>query len=112
MSLPVEFNELAKFAGWALPAESQRIARRMHATQLEIVEFYDAMTKHFEAIIRYLNQFPLNAMPDEARNVFLLLMSLAEVAPAVDCYDQPRVIDGFDPERFQPVEHFRLRPQW
>lgn len=111
MKLPAGFDDLEKFAAWAIQTESQRSAKRSHSTQSEIVQFHDAMLERFEAIIAYLNQFPLDAMPDEARSLFLLLMSLAEVAPAVDCYGQPRVIDGFDPERFLPVEDFRLRPR-
>ena len=34
---------------------------------------------------------------------FLLTLSLAEVAPAVEKFNQPTVIDGFDFKRFVPV---------
>jgi hypothetical protein len=35
--------------------------------------------------------------------LFLLSLSLAEVAPAIENFNQPSVIDGYDFKRFIPV---------
>ena len=40
-----------------------------------------------------------------------MLRSLAEVAPAIEAYDQQAaVIDGYESARFTPDETHRLRP--
>ena len=43
---------------------------------------------------------PFDEMPEDARNLFYLTLSLAEVAPAVELFRQPTVIDGYDVKRF------------
>jgi hypothetical protein len=70
----------------------------------EIQTLYDALLPRMDEIIGYLNQQPLNDMPADAKRLFHLSLSLAEIAPAVEFYKQPEVVDGFPPERFVPVE--------
>lgn len=102
--LPEQFKELEPFVGvWALATERERNRKRLSSTMEEIRAFYDAMVPRMEAIMEYLNRFPLEQMPEEARRLFYLSLSLAEVANAVEFYGQPGVIDGFDPERFLPM---------
>jgi len=50
-----------------------------------------------------LDGFTLDNTPEDVRRLFLLTMSLAEVAPAVENFGQPSVIDGYDFSRFIPV---------
>jgi hypothetical protein len=40
-------------------------------------------------------------MPDDARRLFLLTLSLAEVAPAIELFSQVSVVDGYDINRFR-----------
>ena len=47
----------------------------------------------------YIAQFPLDNLPPDAQRLFLLTLSLAEVAPAVEQFGQPQVVDGYDIER-------------
>ena len=39
-----------------------------------------------------------------------LLLSLAEIAPAIEFYNQPAVIDGYESARFRADESFVMRP--
>src|SRR5713101_6531803 len=99
--LPVQFSELEPFAReWAFATTTERNRKRLSSSMDEIKAFYDAMLTRIDAILTYLNQFPLDAMPQDARWLFDLALSLAEVAPAVECYGQPSVIDGFEAARF------------
>jgi hypothetical protein len=54
-------------------------------------------------IFAYLEQFPLDDLPAEAQRLFLLSLSLAEVAPAIEQFGQPQVVDGYDIRRVTPV---------
>ena len=102
--LPKQFSDLERFVGpWALATEKERNRKRLSSTMEEIRAFYDAMLLRMEAVIGYLNQFPLDQVPEEAKRLLYLTLSLAEVANAVELFGQPGVIDGFDPERFIPM---------
>ncbi len=111
ITLPGGFEELLPFADWALPRETDRMLKRADAQQAEIVRFRDAMMARLDAIVEHLDAFPLDDMPVAEAHLMAMLLSLAEVAPAIEFYRQPRVIDGFDPRRFLPVEDFVLRPK-
>jgi hypothetical protein len=79
---------------------SKRSDKRQTSTMVEIKAFYDAMLARMEEILPYLEQFPLDKMPEDAQRLFYLTLSLAEVAPAVELFGQPSVIDGYDIKRF------------
>jgi len=66
----------------------------------EIQAFYDAILPRMEAVIAYLNQFPLDAMPADAQRLLSLTFSLAEISTAVELFKQPSVVDGYDASRF------------
>ena len=101
--LPRQFTDLEPFAsGWSLAEERARNQKRLTSTMEELQTFYDAIFPRMEAILEYLEQFPLDAMPEEVRRLFLLTLSLAEIAPAVELFGQPGVIDGFESTRFVP----------
>lgn len=102
--LPDEFKDLERFAGWALPTEGERNHKRLHSEMSEIQSLYDTMVPRMGAIMEYLNAFLIDDMPEDAQRLFHLTLSLAEVAPAVEFYQQPRVIDGFPAERFVPMD--------
>jgi hypothetical protein len=102
--LPALFQDLAPFLDWALVKEAERTRKRMTSSMEEIRGFYDAMLARMDAIVEYLKQFPVDTMPDEARTLFHLSLSLIEVSNAVELYKQPKLPNGFDPARFVPVE--------
>ena len=103
-TLPAAFHDLRPFTGWALATERERTAKRLASDMRDIQSFYDAMLPRLDAVMDYLNGFPLDQLPDEARSLFLMSLSLVEVANAVEMFGQPSVINGFDVARFVPVE--------
>jgi hypothetical protein len=109
--LPDRFKELEPFVeAWALPTSTERHRKRLSSTMQEIQSFYDAILPSMDEIIDYLNQHPLNAMPEDARHLYYLTLSLAEIAPAVELFKQPAVVDGFDPTRFIAVRVPHMTP--
>lgn len=110
-SLPPEFAELEPFSTWALETETERNHHRIASTQVEIESFARAMLPRLDAIDRYLRQYPLDAMPVEARRLFCMLLSVAEVAPCCEGYRQPTVPDGYDSRLFRAQEEFPRRPR-
>ena len=111
VALPEVFSDLACFVGiWALPTETQRNTQRHTVGMDAILVFKDAMLPRVDAVVQWLNQFPLNALPDAAKPLMYLLLSFAEIAPAVEFYKQPAVIDGYDPRRFVADETFTMHP--
>ena len=67
----------------------------------EIQAFYDALLPRFEAAVGYLNQFPLDEMPDDAQRLFHLLMAWVDATSAVERYRNPSVTTGVEASRFQ-----------
>ena len=101
---PAGFEDLERFAGtWAVATERERNRQRLSSSMAEIQELYDALLPRMEEIIGYLNKYPLANMPEDVKRLFHLSLALAEIAPAVEFYKQPEVIDGFPPDRFVPV---------
>ena len=110
--MPDPFKDLEPFvATWALATETERNQKRLASAMTEIQAFYNAMMPRMEAVLTYLSQFPLEriseearTLPEETQRLLYLALSVVEVAPAVEPYKQPGVIDGFDSRRFVP-EH-------
>src|SRR5262245_57504654 len=98
--LPAAFHDLEEWRAWSLATEPERSKKRQASTMAEIKAFYDAMLARSEDVLQYVEQFPLEKMPTDAQRLFYLTLSLAEVAPAVELFGQPNVIDGYDINRF------------
>ena len=102
-TLPDQFADLEPFvADWSLAEERARNHKRLSSSMEELRAFYDAICPRMETILAYLQQFSPDAMPEEVRRLFFLTLSLAEIAPAVEFFGQPGVIDGLASTRFVP----------
>lgn len=102
--LPSGFEALEPFvAEWALPDAVARMTKRQASGMDEIRGFYDAMLPSGERALTYLREFQLGELPPQAERLLKLMLSLAEIAPAVEWYGDPRVSDGF------PIERIRYR---
>ena len=109
--LPAQFGELEQFVEeWALPTQAERHRRRLSSSIQGLRNFYDAMVTRMDEIVAYLNQIPVDEQPEDARRLFYLMMSLAEIAMAVELFKQPAVVDGFDPVRFIATEVPHMTP--
>jgi hypothetical protein len=92
--LPVEFADLEPFADWALPPERERYAKRLSSTMDELRAFYDAALPRLEDAASYLEQLPLDDLPDDARHLLQLCYPLINVSVPVEAWHQPRVPDS------------------
>lgn len=101
-SLPPGFTELEPFVDqWAISTEVERNRVRRNSSMEEIRGLYKAVGPRLSDIIEYLNEFPLDDMPDDARQLLRLAMSTMEITPAVELYRQPDVVHAFDAERVE-----------
>lgn len=94
MTLPSPFSELEAYAEWALPTEAERYTKRLASTMAELQAFYDAAFPRLEEAAAYLDQFTLDALPDDARELLLILTSLVQISFPVEVWRQPRVPDS------------------
>jgi hypothetical protein len=102
--LPEQFRDLEQWLAWSLATEQERSRKRQASTMSDIKAFYDAMLARMEEVLPYLDQFAVEALPEDTTRLFYLTLSLAEVAPAVEQFGQPSVVDGYDAKRFM-VQH-------
>jgi hypothetical protein len=92
--LPTEFADLDRFVDkWAKPTEDERWDERLKGSYEDAQDLYDALAPRAEDAIKYCDQYPLDAMPEEAKNLVYLLCSLNEVSFPVECWKQLRVPD-------------------
>ena len=98
--LPEQFRDLEQWMAWSLETEGERSDHRQASAMEDITAFYEAMLARMEEVLSYLEQFSLDELPDDAKRLFYLTLSLAEVAPAVEQFGQPSVVDGYDIKRF------------
>ena len=92
--LPSQFSDLEPFAkAWCLASEPERYAKRLASTMDEMQAFYDAIFPRAEEAIAYLNKFPVDDLPDDARRLLHLLYSLIMVSFPVEIWRQPYIPD-------------------
>ena len=93
--LPDEFADLEPFAAdWVLRTERERYAKRLSSSMEQMQAFYDAAFARAAAAIKYLNQFELDDLPEQAQNLLFLLYSLVMVSFPVEVWKQPHVPDA------------------
>jgi hypothetical protein len=95
--LPHEFADLERFAArWALATESERWAQR-HASSIdEMRDLYDTMFPRVDAALDHCDRFPLDDLPEDARNLLYLVFSFVLVSFAVEVWEGPRIPDVGD----------------
>jgi hypothetical protein len=108
LSLPNAFKDLEPLAasGWALATERERNSKHYASTMAELQEVYDTLLPRIDDILEYLNNFPLDDMPEDAKRLLHLSFALAEINVAVERYHQVTVPNGFDTDRFPPLQPF------
>ena len=91
---PGGFADLEPFAEFALPTERERYAKRVECDMARLQAFYDAAFPRLEEAIAYLDQYELDALPDDAQNLMWLYCALVTVSFPVEVWRQPRVPDA------------------
>lgn len=94
ISLPAEFAELQPFAGWALQGEKARYDKRLASSMDELQAFYDAAFPRLDDAMTYLEQFSMDALPDDATHLLWLYCALVTVSFPVEVWRQARVPDS------------------
>ena len=94
MALPSEFSDLERFSDWCLATEPERYAKRLASSMAEMQDLYDTCFPRLEDAIAYLDKFPLDELPDDARALMHLMQSLVMVSFPVEVWKQPRVPDS------------------
>ena len=110
--LPEQFAHLEVWNGWCLPTETQRNHRRVSMTYEDVSAFGRAVLPDVEEICAYIDaRRTAEGYDEQTRNLFYMLLSLAECAPAIESYGpEVAVVDGYDTKRFVADETHRLRP--
>ena len=101
-ALPEAFEDLAPFVDWALEPERARTGKKVAASMEDIRAFYDAVIPRLDAMIDHLEEFSGGDMPAPERRLFLMALSLIEVASLVEHYKGREVIEACDPRRYVP----------
>ena len=92
--LPADFESLEPFVDhWAKESAQERLSARCDLDMEDIRAFYDAVTDRAEDALNYLEQFPLDDMPDDARRLLTLILAMAQAHIAVEIHGQPRAPD-------------------
>ena len=92
--LPAAFEDLEPWADWALPTEPERYAKRLASEFDELQAFYDAAFPRLEEAAAYLEQLPLDDLPDDATRLLQLTYSLINISFPIEAWRQPRVPDS------------------
>jgi hypothetical protein len=93
-TLPAEFADLEQFADWSLETEAERYKKRLASTMDELEAFYDLAFPRLDEAMAFLDQFDLNALPDDAKALLWLCYSLVNASFPVEVWRQPRVPDS------------------
>jgi hypothetical protein len=93
-TLPSDFADLEPFAEWAIPTERARYDKRLASTMDELQAFYDAAFPRMEDAMSYLEQFSMDALPEDAKRLLWLYCALVTVSFPVEVWHQPRVPDS------------------
>jgi hypothetical protein len=95
--LPADFADLEPFASrWCLPTEPERWAARHASSIEEMRDLYEAFFPRFNAALEYCDRFPLDNLPDNARNLLNLAFSFVMVSFPVEVWNRPRIPDVGD----------------
>ena len=102
-TLPAAFADLAPHVErWALATERERYLRLHGSSLAELRVFYDAMLPRIGAVIDYLNQYSLAALPAHARTLFDLAMTFSETAHPIDLnWDDVDFDSAYDWNKFE-----------
>ena len=101
-ALPEGFEDLAPFVGWALEPERARTERKVAASMDDIRAFHGAVIPRLGAMIDHLEGFSGGDMPAPEQRLFLMALSLIEVASLVEHYKTRAAVEACDPLRYVP----------
>lgn len=101
-TLPQQFQDLEPFVPlWAFATEAARSEKRWTSTPRDYDAFYAAVIDRIEDIMTYLDRYPIDAIPDDAKPLYHLALAFAEASPHVEMYkSSSEVPNSFEARRF------------
>ena len=95
LKLPERYAELEKNWGeWIIDSEPARTKLRFAKSDDELRAFYVALQPQLPALISFIGQHPIEALPADVKNLWWLVSSYIGVAVALEMYGSIRVIPG------------------
>lgn len=88
---------------WVLVDSTARFEKRRTTPLAEIRAFYDGMLPHAEAALAWLAERQLGELDEAGERLLKLMLSLAEMGPAIEWYGSGSFPDPFDARRFPLV---------
>ena len=93
-TLPAEFADLEPFSDWCLEFGARALRqtpRQQHGRDAGVLR---RRVPRLEAAMEHLDQYPLDALPDDASHLLWLCYSLVNVSFPIEVWRQPRVPDS------------------
>lgn len=85
---------------WVLADSTARHEKRLNTPLAATRAFYDAMLPHAEAVLAHLATRRLGELEAQDERLLKLMLSLAEIGPAIEWYGTGNYPDAFDARRF------------
>ena len=102
-----DFSDLDRHvAEWGLETAHARLHKRVSGSLEEQQMFHAAIVPRLEAIIEFLNQFPLTAIPAEHLPLAYTALAVCEVDDAVSQWHAATLGIASDPRTWRVKEHF------
>ena len=102
-----DFSDLCEFISqWGLPTAHERLAKRMEASMDEIERFYQAIVPQLEAIIEFLNQFPVDRIPREHLPLAYTALAVCEIDDPVHVWKAPALELSADMRAWRVKENY------
>ena len=102
-----DFNELQPWIdSWGLPSARERLHRRVDSELREMQAFYDAVSPRLEEIIEYLNQFPVDDIPEDDMKLAWMVLGLCEVDDALHVWKAANLDYISDPVNWRTKTSF------
>ena len=87
-----DFSELNSFIDiWGLDSAHSRLLKRATADLSELNTFYEAVSLRLDEIIEFLNQFPIDDIPDEFKPLSYMTLAICEVDDAIHMWRTPEL---------------------
>lgn len=85
---------------WVLADSTARHEKRLTTPLAATRAFYDAMLPQAESVLAYLSTRELGQLDANDERLLKLMLSLAEIGPAIEWYGTGNTPDAFDARRF------------
>ena len=106
--LPSAFHDLEPLLDeWAIDTTAARVEKRLQSTIEQLDGFYRQLAPRAAAVLEHLKTVSLDDISLPDAHLLRLMLTLAEVSPAIEWYGRPDGAVGLDTRRVKLVTEFR-----